>query len=90
MDAVVVTCRVYRAGSEAVAHRLNCSAVCGLFPDQDQGLDSCPPALAGRILPTAPPGRSVTDFSKFSLILPRGFPRQRKVLGINLKLVTRL
>ena len=35
--------------------RLSCSAACGIFPDQ--GSNPCPPALAGRLSTTAPPGK---------------------------------
>ena len=48
------------------------------------------PHLSRQFLPPVPPGKSMTDFSKFSLIFPQGLPMQRKVLGIKLKLVTRL
>ena len=44
------------AGSAAVGHRPGCSAACGILPNQGSNL--CPPALAGRFLTTAPPGKS--------------------------------
>jgi len=40
--------------SVAVAHGLSCSAVCGIFPDQEPAF----PALAGRFLISGPPGKS--------------------------------
>ena len=43
-------------GSVVVAHRLSYSVACGLFPDQ--GLNLCPPALAGGFLATGPPGKT--------------------------------
>ena len=43
-----------------MAHRLSCSAACGIFPDQ--GSNMCPPALAGRFLTTAPPRKSEHPF----------------------------
>ena len=45
---------VWHTGSVVVAHRLSCSAACGIF--SDQGWNPCPPALAGRFLTTVPPG----------------------------------
>ena len=51
-------CRVQALGtwvSVVVAHGLSCSEACGIF--SDQGLNSSP-ALAGRFLPTEPPGKS--------------------------------
>ena len=38
-----------------MAHGLSCSTACGLFPDQ--GSNPVFPALAGRFLTTAPPGK---------------------------------
>ena len=35
---------------------LSCSTACGIF--LDQGSNPCPPALTGRFLTTAPPGKS--------------------------------
>ena len=44
-----------RTGSVVVAHGLSCSTACGIFPD---GIEPLSPALAGRFLTTAPPGKS--------------------------------
>ena len=45
------------AGSSVVVvHGFSCSAACGIF--LDQGLNPCPPALAGGFLTAAPPGKS--------------------------------
>ena len=44
-----------RAGSVVVAHGPSCSAARGIFPDQ--GYEPVSPALAGRFLTTAPPGK---------------------------------
>ena len=60
------------AGSVIVAHGPSCSAACGILPDQ--GLNLCPPALAGRFSTTAPPGKPPTHFflsqTFISLIFP--------------------
>ena len=77
-------------GSGAVALRLSCSETHGIF--LDQGLNPCPPALAGRFLTTGPPGKSWTFFyvihssqwsfsvSQFSRWRPKG-PKEDKVSG---------
>ena len=39
MGSVVSVRRLQSTGSEVVAHRLSCSTVCGIFPDQ--GLNLC-------------------------------------------------
>ena len=44
-----------RLGSEVVAHGLSCPEACGII--SDQRLNSSP-ALAGRFLPSEPPGKS--------------------------------
>ena len=51
-----------RAGSAVVAHGLSCPAACGIFPDQ--GSNTVSPALAGRFLTTAPPGKPELDAFK--------------------------
>ena len=48
------------AGSVIVVHGPSCSAVCGIFPDQ--GSNPCPPALAGRLSTTAPPGKPLSCY----------------------------
>ena len=40
MGSVVVARGLWSAGSVVVAHRLRCSAACGIFPDQ--GSNPCP------------------------------------------------
>ncbi|XP_049563292.1 UPF0449 protein C19orf25 homolog isoform X7 [Orcinus orca] len=42
-------------GSAATAHGPNRSVACGIFPEW--GTNPCPPALAGRLSITAPPGK---------------------------------
>ena len=44
-------------GSVIVVHGLSCSEACGIFPDR--GSNPCPPALAGGLLTTGPPGKSL-------------------------------
>ena len=46
--------------SVVVAQGLSYSAACGIF--LDQGSNLCPLALAGRLLSTAPPGKSTRNF----------------------------
>ena len=50
--------------SLVVAHGFRCSAACGIFPDQ--GSNPWSPALAGRFLTTAPPGKSKGTFNTTS------------------------
>ena len=54
MGSAVVARGLQSAGSEIMAHGLSCSAACGIFLDQGLNLS---PALAGRFLTTAPPGK---------------------------------
>ena len=54
--SVVVAHGLQSAGSVVVAHGLDCSAACGIFPDQ--GSNPCPLRWAGGFLTTAPPGKS--------------------------------
>ena len=49
--SVVAACGLWSKGSVVVAHGLSCSATCGIF-------EAMPPALAGRFLATAPPGKA--------------------------------
>ena len=69
------------AGSVAVAHRLNCSIACGVFPDQ--GLNWCPLSPAGRFLISEPPGKPLKNFFFFLAAWQVGssFPNQ----GLNLQ-----
>ena len=46
-----------RTGSVLVELGLSCSTACGIFPDQ--GSNPLSPALEGRFLTTAPPGKSL-------------------------------
>ena len=50
-----------RAQAQVVAHRLSCSAACGIFPRP--GLEPMSPALAGEFLTTAPPGKPTVSAS---------------------------
>ena len=54
--SVVVARRLQSTGSVVVAHELSCSTACGILLDQGSNLS---PALAGRFLTTAPPGKSL-------------------------------
>ena len=45
-----------KQSSEAVVHRFNRPAACGVF--MDQGLESVSPVLADRFFTTGPPGKS--------------------------------
>ena len=47
-------------GSVVVLHRFICPMACGIFPEQ--GSNPCPPALAGRLLTTRPPGELSLHF----------------------------
>ena len=49
-------CRAQALGHVVVVHRLSCPMVCGIFPDQ--GINPCPPAMAGGFLTTGPPEKS--------------------------------
>ena len=49
-----------RTGSVVVAHRLSCSAACGIF--LDQGSNLCPLHWPAGSLTTAPPGKSHISF----------------------------
>ena len=51
--SVVVGCRLYSTGSVVGAHRLSCSAACGIFPDQGWNPS---PALIGKLFTTEPQG----------------------------------
>ena len=54
-------CGAWALGTQAsavVAHRLSCSAACGIFPRP--GIEHVFPALAGRFLTTGPLGKSLT------------------------------
>ena len=55
-----------RAGSAIVAHRPICSAACGMWDLPRPGLELAPPALAGRLSTTAPPGKPLLCFSDSS------------------------
>ena len=57
-------CGAWALGTQAsavVAHRLSCSAACGIFPRP--GIEHVFPALAGRFLSTVPPGKSCLFYS---------------------------
>ena len=54
VGSVVVVPGLKSISSLVVAHRLICSAACGIFPDQGSNL--CP-ALAGGFFTTEPPGK---------------------------------
>ena len=56
--------------SLVVAHRLSCSMVCAIYPNQGSNL--CPPALAGRFLSTVPPEQSLY------LLLTRGHEKTKR------------
>ena len=53
-----------------MAPRLSCSVACGIFPGS--GLEPVSPALAGRFLTTAPPGKSLGWVLKTGRVLLRG------------------
>ena len=55
MGSVVAAPQLWSTGLRAVMHRLDCSEVREIFPDQ--GSNPCSPALAGRFLSTEPPGK---------------------------------
>lgn len=50
--------QLQRAVSSLVVHRLGCCATFRTLPDQ--GLSLCPPALAGGLPSTVPPGKPLT------------------------------
>ena len=59
--SAVVACGLWGMwASVVVAQGLSYSAACGIF--LDQGSNLCPLALAGRLLSTAPPGKSTRNF----------------------------
>ena len=73
MGSVVVARGLYSTGSIVVAHRLSCSAACGIF--LDQGSNPCPLHwqadsffffLAGGFLTTVPPGKSLNLILSYS------------------------
>ena len=59
--SAVVACGLWGMwASVVVAQGHSYSAACGIF--LDQGSNLCPLALAGRLLSTAPPGKSTRNF----------------------------
>ena len=56
VGSVVVARGLQSTGTVVVVHGLSCSVACGIFPEP--GLEPMSPALAGRFLTTAPPGKS--------------------------------
>ena len=58
--SVVVARGLKSAGSVVVAHRLSCSAACGIFPDQ--GLNPCPLHWQSDSQPLRHPGRPLLCF----------------------------
>ena len=78
MGSVVVARGLQSAGSVVVAHRLSCSAARGITWDlPGQGLEPESPALAGRFLTTAPPGKPLPGSLKAEKSETGSCPRER-------------
>ena len=60
LASVFAALGLHSAGSVAVAHKLSCSAACGISPDRE--LNPCP-------LTTGPPGKSLDMFLEALLII---------------------
>ena len=61
-------------GSQVLGHSLNgcgtgAQLLCGMWNPPGSGVEPMSPALAGRFLPTAPPGKSETHFFFFNIYL---------------------
>ena len=52
-------------GSVVVAHRLSCSAACGMWDLPGPGLEPMSPALAGGLLTIVQPGKSLSYYFFF-------------------------
>ena len=68
--------RLQSVGSVILVHWLSCSAACRIFPDQ--GLNPLSPALAGRLISIAPPGKSQSDH--IELITLRDREEEKRML----------
>ena len=65
--SVVVACGLSSCGLQALEHRLSscgtqAQLLCGMWDLPGPGLEPVSPALAGRFLTTAPPGKPLIDF----------------------------
>ena len=85
--SVVVTCRLSSCGSQALEHRLSsCGAraqsLRGMWDLPGPGPEPVSPALAGGLLTTAPPGKSLPLCFRLSLFDPLWSSRARDSIKI--------